>query len=265
MTAAFCLGHNALYLVVGGIVPYADAVNMIRLGAPQWLLVVLGLPLLVGFILVLATAIPPVGLRPLEPLWRWIIIVEAGLLTTPAVMVAGLWFDPSARSMLPAMLLLVSSFAVCFGFAAYRARSEAAWRSADGEDSRLPQSWSLTFALLAGALLLVAGEWLAFGPARPVAGPQQWEITVENRSDLPCSFYVALDTDDSRAMKVEGVTKGERISLVAGISQTVVRTIKVVRGNEEQTLAANMALSVGERYAIIVASDGKLEASVSAR
>jgi hypothetical protein len=76
---------------------------------------------------------------------------------------------------------------------------------------------------------------------------------------------VTLDTDDSPAMKVEGVTKGERFSLVAGISQTVVRTIKVVCGKDEQTLAPNMALPVGNQYAIIVGSDGKLEASVSAR
>jgi len=265
MTAAFCLGHNALYLVVGGIVPYADAENMIKLGAPQWLLVVLGIPLLIGFVLVLATAIQPVGLRTGEPLWRWIIFVEAGLLTTPALMVAGLGFDPNARPMLPAMLVLVGSYAVCFGVAAHRARSAVASRGADFEKAHMPQSWSTTSALLVGACVLVAGEWLAFGPARPGAGPQEWEIIVANNSELPCSIFVTLGADANYNAKVENVAKEESIVLVSGISDTVVRTVKVVRGQDEQTLAPNMVLPVGKRYAIMVGTDGKLEASVLAK
>jgi hypothetical protein len=165
MTAAFCLGHNALYLVVGGIVPYADAEGMIALGAPRWLLVLLGMPLMVGFILVLSLAIQPVGLRPAEPVWRWIVIVEAGLLTTPALMVLGLGFDPSARSILPAMLVLVSGLAMCFAVAACRARSAARASPTDFESLFIPERWSTTLALLAGAVLLIAVEWLTLRPA----------------------------------------------------------------------------------------------------
>lgn len=164
MTAAFCLGHNGLYLFVGGIVPYADAEGMIQLGAPPWLLFLSGIPMLIGFTFVLTVAILHVGLRPTEPLWRWIVVVEAGLLTVPAVMLAGLAFGASSRSMLAPMALLVSSYAVCFGVAAYRARSVARWSAAHFESVLMPQRWLITFALLGGAALLMALEWLMFRP-----------------------------------------------------------------------------------------------------
>ena len=112
---------------------------------------------------------------------------------------------------------------------------------------------------------MIAGEWLAFRPPRSGDGQQQWEVTVENKSDRPCSFFVSLGTNGDNNVKVEHVAQGESISLITGISNTVVRTVKVVRGDDEQTLAPNMALPVGKKYAIKVEADGKLDASVSAR
>jgi hypothetical protein len=94
---------------------------------------------------------------------------------------------------------------------------------------------------------------------------QQWEVTVENKSDRQCSFFVSLGTNGDNNAKVENVAPGESISLIAGISDTVVRTVKVLHGDDEQTLAPNMALPVGKKYAIKVDADGKLDASVLAR
>lgn len=164
MTAAFCLGHNSLYLFVGGILPFGDAQNMIQLGAPRWLLLLLGVPPLIGFVLVLASAVRPVSLRA-EPLWRWIIVVEAGLLAIPALMVLALVTDQSARSMLLPMLMLVGTYALCFGVAAYQASVMATPREASFEISPMSQDWTTTFALLVGAMLLIAFEWIVLRPA----------------------------------------------------------------------------------------------------
>jgi hypothetical protein len=44
LVASFCLAHNGLYLFVGSLVPFADAANMIGLGAPRWLLFLFSIP-----------------------------------------------------------------------------------------------------------------------------------------------------------------------------------------------------------------------------
>lgn len=161
LSGAFCFGHNALYLVVGSIAPFADAANMLSLGASKWVLFVLGLPLLVGFLIALASAIEMVGLRAGDAFWKWIIPVECGLLLCPAVMVLSLIFAPNQQSMRVPMLLLLSAYALCFAVAALRAR-QLAQRRAVVSDSGLPDSWASTFRLLAGAAVLLAIEWLTF-------------------------------------------------------------------------------------------------------
>jgi len=165
MAAAFCLGHNALYLFVGSIAPFADASNMIGLGASRWLLFLLSLPLLVGFIFILTSAVQAVGLSPADSVWKRIAVVEAGLLLCPALMLMGALIFSNLSSMRLTMLLLVGTYAVCFGIVAIRARSGATSGGADFRASQLPQSWSPTLALIVAALLLVAVEWLAFRPA----------------------------------------------------------------------------------------------------
>jgi hypothetical protein len=76
---------------------------MINLGAPRWFLFVLRVPLLVGFIFVLSSAIRSVGLSPTESLSRWIVVVESGLLTFPAAMVATMFFMPLQSSVRSAL------------------------------------------------------------------------------------------------------------------------------------------------------------------
>jgi hypothetical protein len=56
------------------------------------------------------------------------------------------------------------------------------------------------------------------------------------RPDLPCSFFVTLDPDGNNA-KVENVAKGGSFVQVAGISNSVVRTVKVVRGKDSKHLS----------------------------
>jgi hypothetical protein len=95
--------------------------------------------------------------------------------------------------------------------------------------------------------------------------PLQWEVTAENKSDVPCSFFVTLGPDGTSDAKVEGVTKGEAVSLIVGDSKTVVQSVKVVHGRDEQTLTPKAELPVGKRYAIVVGADGQVETSVSDR
>jgi hypothetical protein len=93
---------------------------------------------------------------------------------------------------------------------------------------------------------------------------RQWEITVENKSDVPCSFFITLGADSGN-VKVEDVAKGKTLSLIVGDKKTVVDSVRVVRGKDEQTLTPKVELPVGNRYSIVVGADGKVEGSVSDR
>lgn len=163
MVAAFCLGHNGMYLFVGSILPFADASNMIALGTPRWLLFLFGIPLVAGFVLVLTSAIQTVGLRPTESVWKWIIVVELGLWSFLALMVTSMVFMPVPKEVRIPTMAFATCYAACFGVAAYRART-ASWVT-DDPNTQMPQSWSTTSALITAAVLLVGMEWLAFRPA----------------------------------------------------------------------------------------------------
>ncbi len=92
---------------------------------------------------------------------------------------------------------------------------------------------------------------------------RQWEITVENKADAPCSFFIELGTDgNSSSVKVENVAKGKPITLIVGSSKTIVQSVRVVRDKGEETLKPKVELPVGKRYAISVGADGKVTASI---
>lgn len=96
-------------------------------------------------------------------------------------------------------------------------------------------------------------------------GKREWEITVENKGDVPASIHVTMRANGSSNAKIEDLTKGKTVTLIAESGETVVHTIKVVRGKDEQNLTPNVKLPAGKRYAIVVGSDGKVETSVSDR
>jgi hypothetical protein len=166
MVAAFCLAHNGLYLSVGSLAPFSDAAGMIGLGAARWLLFLLGIPLLVGFVFVLSAAITMVGFRPADSARKWVVFGEIGLLPLPAVMVIGTLVAPGQQHGATALPMVIwgVGYAVCFAIAAWRARSLVMARSGDVERVVLPQRWSVTVTLFTWVLLVIAVEFLAFRP-----------------------------------------------------------------------------------------------------
>jgi hypothetical protein len=158
LTAAFCFAHNGFYLLIGGFIPFGDAADMIALGAPRWVLPLLGLPLLAAFLLVLASAIGIVGLRTSDPAAKWILPVEAGLMLCPAVMIIPLQFSRSQTATKQAMLFLLAGFAASFLWATLRARRSALTSAIPPQ---LPQTWTCTLGLFAGAVGVLAFEWFA--------------------------------------------------------------------------------------------------------
>ena len=107
--------------------------------------------------------------------------------------------------------------------------------------------WPLAFVLVTG---------LSFVPGCDRGVRPQWEVTVENRGDVPCSFAITLG--DGGKANVDGIPKGKPVTLIAGSTDTVVRTIKVVRGADEQALTPNAVLPIGKRCSIVVGADGKV-------
>jgi hypothetical protein len=152
-----------MYLFVGSMIPFADASNMIALGAPRWLLFLFGVPLLGGFVVVLTSAIQFVVFCPTESLWKRIIVVELGLLTFPALMVGSMFFMPVPQSVRLPTITFVTCYAVCFCIAAYRVRAPVTTRDSDVESTSMNQNWFNLFALILSAVVLVVVEWLAFG------------------------------------------------------------------------------------------------------
>jgi hypothetical protein len=93
---------------------------------------------------------------------------------------------------------------------------------------------------------------------------RQWEITVENKSDVPCSFFITMGDGHSKA-EVEDVAKGKVVSLIVGDAKTTVQSVRVVRGKDEKTLNPNIDIPAGKRYAIVVNADGKVETAIADR
>lgn len=119
--------------------------------------------------------------------------------------------------------------------------------------------------LRSACLILVVSTLQALVLLGCSSSQRQWEITVENKSDVPCSFFVTLGADGGSKSKVEDVSKGEAISLIVGDSNTVVQSVIVVRDKDDKTQIPKAELPVGKRYAIVVNADGKVETSVSDR
>ena len=98
------------------------------------------------------------------------------------------------------------------------------------------------------------------------SGRHQWEITVENKADAPCSFFIELGTDgNSSSVKVENVAKGKPSTLIVGSSKSIVQSVRVVRDKGEETLSLKIELPVGKRFAVSVGADGKATAFISDR
>lgn len=95
---------------------------------------------------------------------------------------------------------------------------------------------------------------------------RQWEVSVRNDSGVPASFFVTFDGGTTFAggtsqADVANVAKGPPISAIVGNANTIVQTVRVVRGKDEQTLNPNMPLAAGNRCLIIVDADGKIDLS----
>jgi len=162
MAAAFCLGHNGLYLFVGAVTPYADALSMIALGAPRWLLFALGAPLLAGFALMLAAAIRMVGVPSNDALWRWILLTGLALFPFPGLMVVMASKGTFDESFKRSMVALGTSYMICYTAAAIIARRKAKQRTANRPI--VPTTWTTVAQVSAGAALFIAVESLLFRP-----------------------------------------------------------------------------------------------------
>ncbi len=113
---------------------------------------------------------------------------------------------------------------------------------------RVGFSFAVTFSLF----LVVPG----------CTGQREWEVTVENKGDVPCSFFVTMRADGSSKANVADVGKGKALKLIGGGGETVIKTVKVIRGKDEQVLTPDAKLVDGKRYAIVVDADGKVVTSV---
>jgi hypothetical protein len=106
-------------------------------------------------------------------------------------------------------------------------------------------------------LLLLVGFVLGCG------GAKQWEVAVENQSDVPCTF--AIDLGPGNSATVKDVGKGKRESILVGSTKATVRSVKVTREGKEEELKPETELVPGKKFVVTVAPDGKATTSLTDR
>src|SRR5438270_12756366 len=100
-----------------------------------------------------------------------------------------------------------------------------------------------------GFLFVFTASFFVVAPG--CSSQREWEVTVENKGDVPCSFFATMRADGSGKANVDDVAKGKAIKLIGGSGETVIKTVKVVRGKDEQVLTPDAKLTDGKRYAIV--------------
>ena len=92
------------------------------------------------------------------------------------------------------------------------------------------------------------------------------------KTDFIQQVLDALDRGDAAGVKAllkpihaADVAQCKATSLIVGPGETMVLTVKVVRGEEEEALTPNTKLIPGKRFAIVVEEDGKVTTSVEDR
>lgn len=159
----WCLGNNGAYLFLGGLVPFDDALFLTELGVPQWVLVLLGLPLLFGFFVSLASFLRGIGLEQEAPWSSWAMTVTAGLLAYLALIMLLRVLCPP-EDVLPPMpnvaLGLACSPLVALLLASCSYPFRAAFRGND--DAVGPPTWRRAGLVLILGLLLIGSEFLFF-------------------------------------------------------------------------------------------------------
>lgn len=119
-------------------------------------------------------------------------------------------------------------------------------------------------------MLKTACVWLTTMSLLVLAGcgePVKWEITVENKNAAPCSVSVTLSHSGPESQSNSEASVGDvkslgKVVLLVGEQDQTIRTVKVVRGGEEELLEPNAALRAGQRYRIVIPETGKTTAAV---
>jgi multisubunit Na+/H+ antiporter MnhG subunit len=92
-TGTWAIGNNGMYLLLGSLRPFDDALFLTEEGVPRWLLFVAGFPLVAVFLALFTSFLGGIGLRRDDSYWRWMLTVETGLLSYLGMIVAlrALW------------------------------------------------------------------------------------------------------------------------------------------------------------------------------
>lgn len=123
---------------------------------------------------------------------------------------------------------------------------------------------------LASLMMTVAAMcFLSLGCGRAAVSPE-WEIAVENRGDVAVDVVVThgIKTANGQShgsANVGNLGKGRTHSLLVGPDSTVVETVKVTRGGATQEMKPAAELAIGQKFLIVVESDGKVSGSVVRR
>jgi hypothetical protein len=117
----------------------------------------------------------------------------------------------------------------------------------------------------------VAIAWFMIAGAtfRGCGSRTEWKIEVHNQSAAPCSVHVDMEyvnrsgpgTSDAH---VDKMSAGERLTLISGTLLTRIRSIKIVRGEDEQTFTPAVTIQSGQRCLIAVPAAGPVNVALDA-
>jgi hypothetical protein len=163
-TGTWAIGNNGMYLLLGSLLPFGDALFMTEEGVPRWVLFLAGLPLVIAFLVLFASFLRGIGLRREDSFLTWALTVEVGLLLYLALIVGLrlLWPGEGKYALeRQEMLLLACSPLVLLLLAACTYPLRQALRPPE-ESPGIEPRWMKAGVVLVLALLFLAVELSMF-------------------------------------------------------------------------------------------------------
>ncbi len=159
-SGTWSIGNNGMYLLIGSLYPFDDALVMTQEGVPRSILFVAGLALVLTFLALFTSFLEGIGLRREDSYWRWVLTVEAGLLLY-LVMIAALRLLWPAEGQLPmagkGLLLLACSPLVLLVLASCTYPLRRLFPRGD-EPRTIEPCWATSSGVFVLGLLFMAAE-----------------------------------------------------------------------------------------------------------
>ncbi len=90
------------------------------------------------------------------------------------------------------------------------------------------------------------------------SSPEQWELTAQNKGDMPCSVVINYGTGGNHSIRVDDLRKGKVQVLAAESLDQPIESVQVLREGNEREYQPDLQLVVGHRYSLVISATGAM-------